>query len=135
MTPQQLRQLTELAEARRSRDLAELEAVVAEDRRLAQAIEGYSRSHAQDMADADGGLPFAQMALRIEWADRNIALARMRRAELAKRISELRKRAAVSLGKHRALEKLTDRAVRQETEIQRAREEKEAPTARHPSED
>lgn len=133
MTPQQLRQLAELAEARRSRDLAELEAVVAEDRRLAQAIEGYARSHAQDMADADGELPFAQMALRIEWADRNIALARMQRAELAKRITELRKRAAVSLGKHRALEKLTDRAIRQEAEIQRTREEKEAPTARDPS--
>jgi hypothetical protein len=126
MKPQQLRQLTALAEARKSRDLAELEALTSEDRRLAEAIEAYARAPARDILEGAEGMPLAQLALRLEWADRNIAIAHRQRVELGERIAALRKRAAVSLGKHQALEKLTERAFRQQAERVLAREDKEA---------
>ncbi|MEM8569733.1 MAG: hypothetical protein AAGG56_02390 [Pseudomonadota bacterium] len=126
MRPDQLVQLTALAEARKARDLAELEAIVAEDRKLADAIEAYTKAPSQDLADS-AEIPFNQMARRLEWADQNIALARQKRAELASRIEELRKRAAVSLGKHEALTQLTKRSLRQREEQSAARTEREAP--------
>jgi hypothetical protein len=132
MKPEQLRQLAALAEARKSRDLASLEAVVSEDRQLVEAIEAYARAPAQDFSEAGGNLPFAQMALRQQWADRNIAIAQQRRAELAMKIAELRKIAALSLGKHKALQDLTDRAVRESAQQRLARQEREAlPPAGH----
>jgi hypothetical protein len=126
MKPSQLRQLTDVAEARKVRDLAELEALTSEDRRLAEAIEAYARAPAQDLLDSGENVPLAQIALRMEWADRNIAIARRQRAALAGRIAVFRKRAAVSLGKHQALEKLTERSIRRRADLAQAREEKEA---------
>ncbi|WP_424933857.1 hypothetical protein [Amaricoccus macauensis] len=127
MKPKQLRQLTALAEARRSRDLAALEAAMNEDRRLAQAIDHYAKSPALDLREDGGAFQFNQMALRQQWADRNIALARQQRVELAKRIAGLRKKAASSLGKHEALEKLTEQANKSQAETERTRTEREAP--------
>lgn len=128
MKPEQLRQLAALADARKSRDLAALEAAISEDRQLVEAIEAYSRIPAQDFMETGATVPFAQMALRQEWANRNIVIAQRRRAELAVRIAALRKIAARSLGKHKALEDLTDRAVRDIAQQRLARQEREAPT-------
>lgn len=127
MKASDLRRLTALAEARKQRDLAELEALAAEDRRLAEDIEGYARIPAEDFREAGDALPMAQLAMRLEWADRNIAIATRRRAELHRKIAHLRRRAAVSLGKHQALEKLTERSARREAERRLGREEREAP--------
>ena len=130
MTPDQLRQLAALAEARKARDLAELEAAVSEDRRLVEAIEEFARLPMRDLesfGENPGPMPYAQTALRMAWADQHIAIARKRRAELAKRIAQLRQVAAQSLGKHEALERLRERAAQDVAERRAARQEREAP--------
>jgi hypothetical protein len=126
MTPDQLRQLAALAEARKVKHLADLEAAMAEDRRLAEAIEGFARAPAQDMADATQPLPFAQTALRHAWAEQNIALARKRRADLAIRIAALRKVATRSLGMHEAIGKLTEQSAAEAKARAQGRREREA---------
>lgn len=130
MKPERLRQLAALAEARRSRDLAALDALLLEDRRLAAEILEIAAAPARDLAE--GGIaiaPIAQQALRFAWLERNIAILRRRRADLAPRIARARAEATRSLGKHHALEHLTDRAVRSDARIRDARSEREAPPA------
>lgn len=128
MKTSDLRRLTALAEARKQRDLAELEALASEDRRLVEAIKGYASTYSRDFQEGGEEMPLSQFALRLEWAERSIAVATRQRAELHKKIALLRKRAAVSLGKHQALEKLSERTARQEADQRQGREQKEAPS-------
>lgn len=127
MTPSKLRQLGRLAEARKLRDLADLEAAVAEDRMLRQRILDLASTPIRDMAEGLIAMPVAQQEVRQVWAQRQIALCRARRAELAGRIEALRRNAARSLGKHEAIGKLVGSAEAEASEAQRARSEREAP--------
>lgn len=127
MTPDALRQLAALAEARRSRDLAVLDALLMEDRRLAAEILEVAAAPARDLAE--GGIaiaPIAQQALRFAWLEQRIAALRRRRAELAPRIAQARAAATRSLGKHQALEHLTERAEVAAERRREARSEREA---------
>jgi hypothetical protein len=116
----------QLAEARKARDLARLDRVLAEDRRLVAEIAELGRTAARDMA-ADAALPLARQGLRLAWADRRIAAARRRRGELAAEIRAARAEAAQSLGKHQALGHLAERAERAALQLRAARAEREAP--------
>lgn len=127
MTPAQLKQLAALAEVRKTRHLTELEAAMAEDRKLAAAIEDFARAPSQDLSGPGQALPFNQTALRHAWAEQNIAIAKKRRAELAVRIEKLRKVATRSLGTSEAIDQLTRNAEREEAEIRLRRAEREAP--------
>jgi len=135
VTPEALRQLAALAEARRSRDLAVLEELLLEDRRLAAEILEIAAAPARDLAE--GGIaiaPIAQQALRFAWLERHIAALRRRRAELAPRIAQARAEASRSLGKHQALEHLSGRAEQAADREREARSEREAmpPAPRDP---
>jgi hypothetical protein len=125
VSPAELRRLAALAEARQARDLARLERLMSEDRRLAAEIAGLARTAARDFAD--GGLPPAHQALRQAWADQHIRAARRRRAELAPEVRAARAEAVRSLGKHTALEHLVERADRAALQSRTARQEREAP--------
>lgn len=127
MTPAKLRQLGQLAEARKLRDLAELEAAVSEDRMLRQRILDLAATPMRDMAEGLMSVPVAQQEVRQVWAQRQIALCRARRTELAGRIETLRRSAARSLGKHEAIGKLVGSAEADAIEARRARAEREAP--------
>jgi hypothetical protein len=126
VTPAKLRELVRLAEARRARDLSRLDRLLAEERRLAAEIADLAGIAARDMA-ADAALPLAQQGLRLAWADARIAAARRRRTEVAAAVREARAAAAQSLGKHHALEHLTERAERAASQLRAARAEREAP--------
>ena len=78
-------------------------------------------------------LPLPQQALRQAWADQRIRAAHRRRAELVPAIRAARAEALQSLGKHRALENLVERADRTAARLAAARTEREAPApeARH----
>ena len=128
MSPAELRRLAGLVEARKARDLARLERLMSEDRRLAAEIAGLARTPERDLAD--GGLPPAQQALRQAWADQHIRAARRRRAELAAGIRAARAEAVRSLGKHTALEHLVERADRAALRSRTARAERETPAPR-----
>jgi hypothetical protein len=135
MTPAALRQLAALAEARGSRDLAVLDALLLEDRRLAAEILEIAAAPARDLAE--GGIaiaPIAQQALRFAWLEQHIAALRRRRAELAPRIRQARAEATRSLGKHQALEHLTEHAEQASDLLREARSEREAmpPEPRNP---
>jgi hypothetical protein len=125
MTPAALRQLLGLIEARKARDLAELHRLLAEDRRLTTEIAELAATHVRDLAE--GELPLPRQGARLAWADQRIRAARRRRAELAARIRAARATAARSLGKHKAVEHLTDAADRAALLIRAARAEREAP--------
>jgi hypothetical protein len=127
MTPAALRQLLGLIEARKARDLAQLDRLLGEDRRLAAEIAELASTAARDLAD--GELPPGRQGVRLAWADQRIRAARRRRAELAQAIRAARAAAARSLGKHQALEHLTDRADRAALHLRAARAEREAPPA------
>ena len=127
MTPARLRELLALAETRKARDLARLEALLAADRALAEEARGLAGTHARDMAEGAGAAPLALLGRRLIWADARIASVRAARARLAAETAAVRAAATVSLGKHRALERLlegTDRAARAARE---ARAERDAP--------
>jgi hypothetical protein len=126
VTPAALRALAGLVEARKARDLARLEGLVAEDRRLAAEIAELAATGARDLAEG-APLPLAQQGLRQAWAESRIRAARRRRAELAARIREARAEAVQSLGRHRALERLVDGADRSEGQRRFARADREAP--------
>lgn len=110
--------------ALKARDLALLDRLRAEDRRLEAEIAAVAAGVAAD-AEAEPPLPPAQRALRLAWADRRIALARAARARLAGEIDMARRVAAVSLGKERAVETLSDRARRAAAHARSARAERE----------
>jgi hypothetical protein len=126
VTPALLRQLMGLVDARKARDLALLDGLLAEDRRLAAEVEELSATAARDQA-ASAPLPPLQQGLRLAWADQRIRAIRRRRNELAAGIRAARAAAAQSLGKHSSLEHLVDRADRTDRQLRAARTEREAP--------
>jgi hypothetical protein len=134
VTPQALHRLASLLEARKARDLARLEALVAEDRRLAAEIAEIAATATRDMAGPEP-LPLPQQGLRQRWADGRIRAASERRAGLAAGIRDARAEAVQSLGKHRALERLVERADRAAAQIREARAEREAPPPEAPRSD
>jgi hypothetical protein len=105
-----LRDLAALAQARRARDLARLEALIAEARGLEDEIAALADTEARDMAE--GQVPFAVMGMRLAWAEAAIAAKRRRIAALAVEIAGVRAEARVSLGKHEALAALLAKADR-----------------------
>ncbi len=129
MTPAALRQLAGLVEARKARDLARLERLIAEDRRLGDEIAGLAATVTHDLADETARLPLRQQGLRQTWVDQRIRAARRRRGELAAEIRAARTAAVQSLGRHSALEGLVVRAERTEDQRRVARAEREAPPA------
>ena len=126
MTPAALRRLAGLAEARRARDLARLDGLLTEDRRLQAGIAALAAMPAQDHA---GGihLPPAQQALRFAWIEQRVRAATAQRAALTARIAAARAEAVRSLGKHRALENLLERGEKEVRQQALARAEREAP--------
>jgi hypothetical protein len=126
VTPAALRALVTLVDARRARDLAALDRLLAEDRRLAAEIAELARTAVRDAA-AGEALPPERQALRLAWAEQRIRAARRRQGELAAAIREARAAAARSLGKHRSLETLAERAERAAGQALDARAEREAP--------
>jgi hypothetical protein len=127
VTPAKLRELLALAETRKARDLARLEALIAADRRLADEARGLSGVHARDMAEGAAAAPLALLGRRLIWADARAAAIRAARSRLAAEIATVRSAATVSLGKHRALEHLTERADRAAAAAREARAERDAP--------
>jgi hypothetical protein len=126
VTPAALGQLLALVEARKLRDLAALDRLAAEDRRLAAEIAGLAAAAARDAAAAVA-LPLERQGARLVWADRQIRAARARRATLAIEMRAARAAAVQSLGKHRALGELEARARRAALQVREARAEREAP--------
>jgi hypothetical protein len=126
MTPAGLAALLRLMEARRSRDLARLDRLLAEERALADEIAALAALPARDLAEDPAQSP-AQQARRLAWAAQRIRLAERRRAALADAIRAARAAAAQSLGKHKSLEMLADRAGRAALLARDARAEREAP--------
>ncbi len=136
MKSDQLNKLVALADAQKARDLAVLESALAEDRRLEQEINEMSKIIAQDMTDGDfSEMPYSQFALRLQWADHRVSEAAVRREALSDKIRKLRSLAAISLGKHSALEKLSERAEKQKREFREARTDRETPTGPPPRTD
>jgi hypothetical protein len=131
MTPAALRQLAGLADVRKVRELARLDALLTEDRRLAAEIAELAATGVRDLA-SDAALPLGRQALRLAWAEQRIALARWQRTALAAEIAAARRLAAVSLGKHQALERLTEASDRASAQVRAARAEREAPPAAAP---
>ena len=110
MTPAALRDLLRLMDARKARDLARLDRLLTEDRRLAEDIAALAATASRDRAEGPlaarrAGPPPRLAAARIRAAER-------RRAPARRRIRAARAEAVQSLGKHKALEHLTDRADR-----------------------
>ncbi len=126
MTPALLRRLTELAEARRARDLARLDGLLTQDRQLAAEIAALSATLTRDLQDG-AALPLARQAVRQAWVDQRLRAARRQQAALATSISAARAVAVQSLGKHRALDELLDRGERAVRQQFIARIEREAP--------
>ncbi|MER2509730.1 MAG: hypothetical protein ABTQ27_13390, partial [Amaricoccus sp.] len=89
MTPARLRELLRLAEARKSGNLARLDALLAEVRACEAEIEDAARTVVQDLAAA-AEMPMAQLALRQIWADQRVAQARRRMGALGPRVAEAR---------------------------------------------
>lgn len=125
MSGARLRALLGLAEARKARDLAALERLVAEDRRLAAELEGLAGLHARDRAEGEVPLPVLERRLR--WAEARRAAIREMRAALAPRIAAARAAAALALGKREALDRLAARAEAEAKARLEAREELERP--------
>jgi hypothetical protein len=126
MTPQALRALAEIVEARKARDLARLERLLAEDRGLSREIEALAATATRDLAEG-ASLPLPRQGVRLAWADARIRAARRRREVLAEEIRAARAEAVRSLGKHTALEHLAGRADREELRVRTSRAEREAP--------
>lgn len=125
MQPGELARLAHLVEARKAGALGRLEALMAEVRACEAEIAARRETLAHDLAE--GGLPPAQQALRLTWAEQRIAQARRRLASLAPEIAAARAAAIRELGKHAALEKLTERADAEADRIRAARTERDAP--------
>ena len=113
MTPAALRDLLRLMDARKARDLARLDRLLAEDRRLAGEIATLAATASHDHAEG-APVPLREQGRRLAWA--------------AARIRAARADAVQSLGKHKALEHLAARADRTAAQQREARAEREAPT-------
>ncbi|MFO1105082.1 MAG: hypothetical protein U1E34_03190 [Amaricoccus sp.] len=129
MDARDLARLAHLVEARKAGALARLEALTAEMRTCEDEIVALRETAARDLAE--GGLPPAQQALRLKWAEQGIVLARQRIARLAPEIAAARAAAIRELGKHEALETLSERAEVEATRLRAARVERDAPP--HPA--
>lgn len=128
MDARDLARLAHLVEARKAGALARLEALTAEMRTCEDEIVALRETAARDLAE---GLPPAQQALRLKWAEQGIVLARQRIARLAPEIAAARAAAIRELGKHEALETLSERAEVEATRLRAARVERDAPP--HPA--
>jgi hypothetical protein len=128
MTPQALARLLQLTSAKKQRELALLDQLLAEERALEAEIDELAATAARDL-EAGEALPLAQQAVRLAWADQRMRVARQRQAALAPAIRAARAAAAQSLGKHEALEHLAGRADRTARQQRDARAEREAPPA------
>jgi hypothetical protein len=128
VTPSALRELARLMDARKARDLARLDRLLSEDRRLGEEIAALAATARRDMAEGPP-LPLPEQGRRLAWAAARTRAAERRRMTLAAEIRAARAVAVQSLGKHRALEHLTDRADRAAVQIRDARAEREAPPA------
>ncbi|HVL20426.1 MAG TPA: hypothetical protein VM422_05500 [Amaricoccus sp.] len=128
MTPAALRKLGALMAARKARDLARLERLVAEDRALAAELAALASAGAADVASGEA-LPPDRQAVRLAWIDQRTAMLARRRGILAAEIAGARAAAIQSLGRERALDRLAEIAGRAEATRHAAREEREAPPA------
>lgn len=124
MTPAALRELGALMAARKARDLARLERLVAEDRGLAAELAALASAPAADVESGEA-LPPDRQAVRLAWIDQRTARLGRRRGILAAEIARARAAAIQSLGRERALDRLAESVGRAEA----TREEREAPTA------
>ena len=127
VTPAALRRLAALAEARRARDLARLDGLLAEDRRLVAEIAALAGTAARDLAEGVA-LPLAQQGLRQAWADQRdaggAAAAGRARARGSGRRGPRRCRASASTGRWRSWWRARTGAAAQ---LRIARAEREAP--------
>jgi len=126
MTPAALRDLLRLMDARKARDLARLDRLLAEDRRLAGEIATLAATASHDHAEG-APVPLREQGRRLAWAAARIRAAEHRRRALAAEIRAARADAVQSLGKHKALEHLAARAERTAAQQREARAEREAP--------
>jgi hypothetical protein len=124
MSPAALRRLLALVGVRKARDLARLDRLAAEDRRLAAEIAALAATPARDAADGPP-LPLGRQAARQAWADAGIRAARRRRDALQPEIRAARAAAVQSLGKHEALAALAARAERAAAQARAVRAEQE----------
>lgn len=124
MTPAALRELGALMEARKARDLARLERLLAEDRALAAELAVLASAVSADAASGEA-LPLGRQAVRLAWIDQRTAMLRHRRATLAVEIASARATAVQSLGRERALDRLAESASRAEASRRAARQERE----------
>jgi hypothetical protein len=129
ITPEALRRLLAAAEARRDRDLSELQAALTEQNRLDLEIARLTGLPAREMAASGPALPPPQMALRLEWVGAALASTRRRRQALEAQLPRLRREAARSLGRHRVLEELDRRGAAEAERARAVRAEREAPPA------
>lgn len=112
MNAQALRDLLGLARARKDRDLAALEGVLARLSRLEAEIAELGQTHARDMAEAAAAkVPLKAVGRRIAWADQQIRLRRAARDEVLRAIEAARAAARISVAKHAAVEKLIEKAA------------------------
>jgi hypothetical protein len=116
-----LEALAALAGAYKSRDLAKLEALNGERRRLEAEIGELAGTLARDAMEGD--LPFPMIAQRNSWAAAQIALRERRIAAIAIELAGVRAAARVSVGKHEALERLVAEADREDRAAQGRAEE------------
>jgi hypothetical protein len=126
MTPEALRRLAGLMEARKVRDLARLDGLMSEDRRLQAEIAELAATGRRD-ADSPTGLPLSHQERRVRWSDQRIALAKSRRIGLAAEIAAARGAAVQSLGRDRALDRLAERSERAANQAREARFERQTP--------
>ncbi len=130
--PARLRALAQLVEARKARDLAKLDALMAEDRRLAAEMADLARTPTRDAETGGTALPLDRQAARLAWVDRRMAALRKARAALQAPIAAARAAAVQSLGKNEALDHLVTRETRAAAQRREARAEREAPPPKAP---
>jgi hypothetical protein len=129
--PAALARLVALAEARRRRDLARIEALAVEARRIEDEIADLGTTQRRD-AEA-GAMPLAMVARRIAWAEAAIAGHQRRVAAIAHELAAARTAAQASVGRHEALAALLARAAREaRRDRERAAERAAPPPARRP---
>lgn len=127
MSRARLTTLAALAEARRTRALAELESLLATDRALEARLLELGGTYQLDMAGGLDRAPLALIGRRMAWAEARMTEVRAARAALAPAIAAARRTAAESLGKHEAIQKLAARAAHLDDRDRAARAEREAP--------
>lgn len=127
-----LRALAGLVEARKARDLAALDALMAEDRRLAAEMAELARTPSRDAEAGGGALPLDRQAARLAWVERRMRALGAARVALRAPIAAARAAAVQSLGKHEALDHLVARETRAAAQRRESRAEREAPPPKAP---